>query len=123
MSPEGPALRSPVDTPPASAPATHSVAAGLFRACRPRQWLKNALVFAAPAAAGVLTTGAGLGGSLVAFAAFCLAASGTYLFNDAADAEADRRHPRKRLRPIASGVVSVRFARVTGTVLIAAGLL
>jgi decaprenyl-phosphate phosphoribosyltransferase len=124
MSTEGPALRSPVDdVPPASGPATHSVAAALFRACRPRQWLKNALVFAAPAAAGVLTTGEGLRGSLIAFAAFCMTASGTYMFNDAADADADRRHPRKRLRPIASGAVSVRLARVTGTVLIVLGLL
>ncbi|WP_169952280.1 decaprenyl-phosphate phosphoribosyltransferase [Microbispora sp. H11081] len=98
-------------------------AAGLVRACRPRQWLKNALVLAAPAAAGVLTTGAGLRGSLVAFAAFCLAASGSYLLNDAADVAADRRHPRKRLRPVAAGTVSVRLARTVGAALLAAGLL
>lgn len=97
--------------------------AGLLRACRPRQWLKNALVFAAPAAAGVLTTGAGLRGAFIAFAAFCLAASGTYLFNDAADVAADRRHPRKRLRPIAAGIVPVRLARIVGSVLLGLGLL
>ncbi|WP_372500252.1 decaprenyl-phosphate phosphoribosyltransferase [Sphaerisporangium perillae] len=93
---------------------------GFVRACRPRQWLKNVLVFAAPAAAGVLTTPAGLRDTLVAFAAFCLAASGTYLLNDAADAEADRRHPRKRLRPIAAGIVPVGLARVAGVLFIAA---
>lgn len=71
----------------------------------------------------MLTTGAGLRGSLVAFAAFCLAAAGSYLFNDAADVAADRRHPRKRLRPIAAGIVSVRLARTAGAVLLAAGLL
>ncbi|WP_433501499.1 decaprenyl-phosphate phosphoribosyltransferase [Sphaerimonospora sp. CA-214678] len=103
--------------------AMRSQAAGLLRACRPRQWLKNALVFAAPAAAGVLTTGAGLRGALIAFAAFCLAASGTYLFNDAADVAADRRHPRKRLRPIAAGIVPVRLAQVVGSVLLGLGLL
>ncbi|MBX6385223.1 MAG: decaprenyl-phosphate phosphoribosyltransferase [Microbispora sp.] len=96
---------------------------GLVRACRPRQWLKNALVLAAPAAAGVLTTWPGLRGSLIAFAAFCLAAGGSYLFNDAADVAADRLHPRKRTRPIAAGIVSVRLARTAGTVLLAAGLL
>ncbi|MFC7386900.1 decaprenyl-phosphate phosphoribosyltransferase [Sphaerisporangium rhizosphaerae] len=93
---------------------------GFARACRPRQWLKNVLVFAAPAAAGVLTTPAGLRDTLIAFVAFCLAASGTYLLNDAADAEADRRHPRKRLRPIAAGIVPVGLARVAGVLFIAA---
>nr|WP_204012655.1 decaprenyl-phosphate phosphoribosyltransferase [Sphaerimonospora thailandensis] len=106
---------------PGTAPRSQAV--GLLRACRPRQWLKNALVFAAPAAAGVLTTGAGLRGSLIAFVAFCLAASGTYLFNDAADAAADRRHPRKRLRPIAAGIVPIRVARLAGSVLPALGLI
>ncbi|MEV7965164.1 decaprenyl-phosphate phosphoribosyltransferase [Sphaerisporangium sp. NPDC088356] len=93
---------------------------GFARACRPRQWLKNVLVFAAPAAAGVLTTPSGLLDALVAFVAFCLAASGAYLLNDAADAEADRRHPRKRLRPIAAGIVPVRAARVAGALFIVA---
>ncbi|ETK33617.1 decaprenyl-phosphate phosphoribosyltransferase [Microbispora corallina] len=122
MSRETAALRPPAAAPPAGPSTRRAIAAGLVRACRPRQWLKNALVFAAPAAAGVLTTGAGLRGALVAFAAFCLAASGTYLFNDSADVEADRRHPRKRLRPIAAGIVSVRLARAAGAVLLAAGL-
>ncbi|WP_203981977.1 decaprenyl-phosphate phosphoribosyltransferase [Sphaerisporangium rufum] len=93
---------------------------GFARACRPRQWLKNLLVFAAPAAAGVLTTPGGLLRTLVAFAAFCLAASGTYLLNDARDVEGDRRHPRKRLRPIAAGLVPVAAARVAGLTFIAA---
>nr|WP_283139832.1 decaprenyl-phosphate phosphoribosyltransferase [Rhizohabitans arisaemae] len=91
---------------------------GVLRACRPRQWLKNVLVFAAPAAAGVLTTPAGIGLSLIAFVSFCFAASGTYLLNDAADVEADRLHPRKRFRPIAAGVVPVRLARVLGVAFI-----
>ncbi|GAA3507724.1 decaprenyl-phosphate phosphoribosyltransferase [Streptosporangium album] len=92
--------------------------AALVRACRPRQWLKNALVFAAPAAAGVLGTAQGLLDALIAFAAFCVAASGTYLLNDAADVEADRRHPRKRHRPIAAGLVPVRLAWVAGALLV-----
>ncbi|MEZ0075041.1 decaprenyl-phosphate phosphoribosyltransferase [Planotetraspora sp. GP83] len=123
MTPERTSVRPPVDTSPVGAMTWRSTAAGLLRACRPRQWLKNVLVLAAPAAAGVLMTGPGLRGSLVALVAFCLAASGTYLFNDAADVTVDRRHPRKRLRPVAAGIVSVRLARITGAILLAAGLL
>ncbi|GLW05281.1 decaprenyl-phosphate phosphoribosyltransferase [Microtetraspora sp. NBRC 13810] len=93
-------------------------ARAFVRALRPRQWVKNTLVLAAPVAAGVLDTLSGVLAVLVAFAAFCLAASGTYLLNDAADAEADRLHPRKRFRPVASGAVSVRLARVAGTALL-----
>ncbi|GII01023.1 decaprenyl-phosphate phosphoribosyltransferase [Planobispora takensis] len=106
--------------PPADQPAAvrRFSPRALVRACRPRQWLKNALVFAAPAAAGVLGTAQGVTGSLIAFAAFCLAASGAYLLNDAADVEADRRHPRKRFRPVAAGLVPVVLARVVGTLLI-----
>ena len=56
------------------------------------------------------------GTTLLAFVAFCLAASGIYLWNDALDVEADRLHPTKRFRPVAAGVVSVRTAEVAGTV-------
>ena len=86
---------------------------------RPRQWLKNLLVFGAPAAAGQLTHRLPLLDGLAAFAVFCLAASGTYCLNDVVDREADRRHPVKRDRPIASGVVSVRLAVGVGGGLLA----
>jgi decaprenyl-phosphate phosphoribosyltransferase len=56
--------------------------AGLLRTGRPKQWLKNVLVFAAPGAAGVLDDGPSLGRAALAFVAFCLAASGTYFWND-----------------------------------------
>jgi len=79
---------------------------------RPKQWIKNVLVFAAPAAAGVLDEGDAIAKTLIAFVAFCLAASATYLLNDAADAEADRLHPTKRSRPIAAGNLSPGLARV-----------
>jgi decaprenyl-phosphate phosphoribosyltransferase len=82
--------------------------------------VKNVLVLAAPFASGELATLHGARGSLLAFGAFCLAASGAYLINDAADAEADRRHPRKRHRPVAAGAVSVRLARALGVLLIGA---
>ncbi|HXY93286.1 MAG TPA: decaprenyl-phosphate phosphoribosyltransferase [Acidimicrobiia bacterium] len=90
----------------------------LVKTARPKQWTKNVLVFAAPAAAGVLNEADAIFKTLVAFVAFCLAASATYLLNDAADAEADRLHPTKRHRPIAAGHLDVKVARATAVVLI-----
>ncbi len=97
------------------------VARGLVRAMRPKQWPKNVLVAAAPGAAGVLTVPAVLADVALAFLAFCLVASGTYLLNDAADVEADRRHPVKRFRPIAAGLVPARLAVGFGVALMLAG--
>jgi decaprenyl-phosphate phosphoribosyltransferase len=101
---------------------TTSLAHGLLRTARPRQWAKNVLVFAAPGAAGVLDQWPDLWRTIVAFVAFCLAASGIYFWNDALDVEADRLHPTKRFRPVAAGVVPVGLAKGVGTVLILAGL-
>lgn len=81
---------------------------------RPKQWLKNVLVFAAPGAAGVLDEGNNLALTLLAFVSFCFAASGIYIWNDLLDVDADRRHPTKRSRPIASGALSVGVARAAG---------
>jgi len=100
---------------------TESVTGGLLRTARPRQWAKNLLVFAAPAAAGVIDQAKPLADASIAFAAFCLAASGTYLLNDVADRESDARHPTKRLRPIAAGVVPPGLATVVGVLAIVAG--
>ncbi|GAA3036180.1 decaprenyl-phosphate phosphoribosyltransferase [Gordonia defluvii] len=101
-----------------------NLAAGLVKAIRPRQWVKNVLVLAAPLAAGQLRfdnaevwRNAG-----VAFVAFCLAASAIYLINDALDVEADRNHPTKRYRPIAAGVVPIGLAYVLAVVLAAASV-
>jgi len=96
--------------------------AGVVRTARPKQWAKNVLVFAAPAAAGVLTEPAVLVRTGIAFIAFCLAASGTYFLNDAMDATADRVHPTKRNRPIAAGVISRPAAYVIAVALMLAGL-
>ncbi|HZA11013.1 decaprenyl-phosphate phosphoribosyltransferase [Mycobacterium sp.] len=94
---------APVTGPP------ENLVVGIVKAVRPRQWVKNLLVLAAPLAS--------LGGPVrydyadvlirvvAAFAVFCLAASAVYLVNDARDVEADRQHPTKRFRPIAAGVV------------------
>ena len=88
----------------------------LLRAARPKQWLKNILVFAAPGAAGVLDQGHELALTVLTFVAFCFAASGTYIWNDLLDVEADRRHPKKSKRPIAAGDLSVGAAKVAGVV-------
>ncbi len=96
---------------PGPAPARRSgLAWGLVRTMRAKQWTKNVLVFAAPGAAGVLTHGSPLLHSLAAFALFCAVSSGTYFLNDAMDVAADRRHPRKRYRPVAAGIISVPVA-------------
>src|SRR3954451_8702982 len=87
---------------------------------RPKQWIKNLLVFAAPGAAGVLREARSFLLALGAFGVFCLAASGTYLLNDAIDFEADRLHHRKRLRPIAAGIVPVGVAKACAAVLLVA---
>ncbi len=100
--------KAPVTGPPSN------LFAGIVKAIRPRQWVKNLLVFAAPLAS--------LGGEAsydyldvlykvsIAFAVFCMAASSIYLINDARDVEADREHPTKRHRPIAAGVLPVGMA-------------
>ena len=96
--------------------------AALVKQARPKQWLKNLLVFAAPGAAGVLNDWSSLWRSVVIFVAFCLASSGTYFWNDLLDAESDRNHPTKQHRPIASGAIPVGIGRLVGTVLLVAGV-
>ncbi len=98
------------------------VARGVLRTMRPRQWVKNVLVLAAPFAAGNLLQ-PGIAFQLaVAFVAFSLAASGVYLVNDAKDVEADRAHPTKRHRPIAAGIVPPGLAVGVAVVLLAAAV-
>jgi decaprenyl-phosphate phosphoribosyltransferase len=101
-----------------SATTSDSVAAGVLRTMRPRQWLKNVLVLAAPVAAGVIGQVDALLSTVLAFVLFCLAASGVYLINDVHDVAEDRRHPRKRFRPVAAGVVPIPIAVAAGIVLL-----
>jgi 4-hydroxybenzoate polyprenyltransferase len=89
----------------AIAPVTKPWAA-LFAAMRPRQWAKNILVFLPILAGQGWSDGAGLLNAWLAFFALCAGASALYLVNDAFDIPADRRHPRKRERPFASGELS-----------------
>lgn len=105
-----------------SAGSAGGLALAMVRAVRPRQWVKNVLVLAAPAAAGALAKPAVAVDAALAMAAFCLVASATYLMNDLADRDGDRRHPVKATRPIAAGLVSTALAATTGLVLLVAGL-
>jgi decaprenyl-phosphate phosphoribosyltransferase len=93
---------------------------GMVKAVRPRQWVKNLLVLAAPVLSGQAGDGPVLAGAAIAFVAFSLAASGIYLVNDVRDVEEDRRHPKKQHRPIAAGVVSPFAAVATAIVLLTA---
>jgi decaprenyl-phosphate phosphoribosyltransferase len=90
---------------------------GLLRSARPRQWIKNLLVLAAPAAAGVLAAPGVALDLAVCFALFTAASAAIYLVNDAKDVAIDRAHPTKRLRPIAAGQVPVPVAYGAGLTL------
>ena len=83
--------------------------------------MKNALVFAAPGALGVLNEWEPLWKTMVVFLAFCLTASGTYYWNDIKDVEQDKLHPKKKFRPIASGAIPLSLAKVVGTLLLVGG--
>ena len=99
-----------------------SLLVALIVAMRPRQWLKNVLVFAAPLAAGAFLEPDVLIPTLWAFVAFCLISSSTYLINDARDVTADRDHPTKRFRPIAAGQLPLGVAWSAAVVLALASL-
>jgi len=85
---------------------------------RPVQWLKNGFVLAPIVFSGMIRDPEAWGRSLLAVAAFCAASSATYLVNDILDREADRQHPDKCTRPIASGEVGVGSAVAMAIVLI-----
>ena len=82
----------------------------ILRLIRPKQWIKNFFVFLPLFFGGNLLDIPSLIAAIITFIAFCCAASSIYCFNDLVDVEADRRHPVKCKRPIASGLISVRQA-------------
>ncbi len=103
-------------------------AKSFWREMRPRQWSKNLLVFAGLVFDGKLLQGTLLLEVVVGFVLLCMVTSSVYLLNDLADLESDRKHPVKRLRPLASGELSpdqtramalvLAFAAVAGSVLL-----
>jgi 4-hydroxybenzoate polyprenyltransferase len=84
----------------------------LIKTMRPKQWVKNGLLFVAIAFDGQLFHWPALARTLAAFALFCLLSSLVYIINDLTDLEADRNHPKKRLRPLPSGQLSTQTARL-----------
>ncbi len=96
-----------------------AVILALLRSMRPPQWAKNLFVLAPLVFARLLGDQRAIVRVLLAFAAFCLVSSAVYLVNDIRDREEDRRHPLKRLRPLAAGTLSVPAALAAVVVLFA----
>jgi len=90
-----------------------------LEALRPKQWIKNGLVLVGVVFAGLLASPAAVERALLGFLGFSLLSGAVYLFNDLRDAAADRLHPRKRLRPIASGRLSVTAAWIELVIVLA----
>jgi 4-hydroxybenzoate polyprenyltransferase len=95
----------------------------LITSLRPEQWTKNLFIFAGVLFGGLLFDAVAMARAAAAFAVFCALSGVVYIFNDLADRAGDRRHPLKRLRPIASGQLSPVAAAVTAGILGVAALL
>lgn len=104
---------------PAGSVADLAMAAWLLM--RPRQWVKNAFVFAPLFFTPTAMSVDALQLVFLCFVCFCCVSSGVYCLNDVRDRDSDKNHPKKRLRPVASGRISVTAAVVLSGVLIASG--
>ena len=115
-----------IDTTPATASAQDRQARGathpLLASLRLHQWSKNLFVLAPLVFGRKLGEAAAIEAALWAFVCFCLMSSALYLFNDILDLQADRAHPVKKLRPIASGKLSLRAAWLSSIGLLAISL-
>ncbi len=111
----------PGEPDPAPMLARPSTGRALIRLARPKQWVKNLLVFAAPGAAGILSSPSVAARAGLAFVAFSAVASSTYVVNDVLDLAADRAHPTKRQRPLAARTVSVSVALVFAAAMLVVG--
>lgn len=94
----------------------------IVRSMRPRQWTKNAVLLLPLAFSGELRQPTKVLYSLGALGIFCLLSGAVYLFNDARDAQVDRLHEKKRLRPVASGELTPRAALIASVLLAACSL-
>ncbi|WP_038038846.1 decaprenyl-phosphate phosphoribosyltransferase [Thermorudis peleae] len=113
-----PTAQQSVTTVPQAVP---SLWIDLLRSLRPRQWVKNAVVFAPLVFGAQLTHFSACLRAVLAAGAFCAVGSAVYLYNDWHDAEADRAHPLKRFRPIAAGRLRGRVVWSTFVVLLLLG--
>lgn len=94
----------------------------LFKAVRPRQWIKNFALFAPILLTGELFNQSLFFITIKAFVIFCMVSSANYLFNDVLDAPKDRKHPFKKMRPIASGKISISTALFCSFILLCVGI-
>jgi 4-hydroxybenzoate polyprenyltransferase len=95
-----------------------TIGLALLEAMRPKQWVKNVLLLIGLVFALKLADPLAVSRAAAAFVVFCALASAGYLFNDLADVEQDRQHPRKRLRPLASGRIGRAHTVRLGSVLL-----
>lgn len=119
---ERPSFEDSVPPPAGTEEGALWVIGGVIRTLRPHQWIKNVFVLAPVVFAkeifdlNLMIRAAG------AFGVFCVLAGAVYTMNDIADVEADRQHPVKRWRPIASGRVPVSLAKVLAVFMVALGM-
>jgi decaprenyl-phosphate phosphoribosyltransferase len=107
---------------PASTGGAADVLTAAFALMRPRQWVKNAFVFAPLFFTPPAMTERAAVATLLIFVAFCCVSSAVYCINDLRDRESDRLHPKKRLRPLASGRISPVTAVVMAVALLVVGM-
>jgi decaprenyl-phosphate phosphoribosyltransferase len=107
------------DRPASDGPSLGRLISGVIRTVRPHQWVKNLFVVAPVVFAKHLTHPSIIKGAIGAFGIFCIVSGAIYTLNDILDVEADRVHPVKRRRPIASGDVPVGVAKALLVVLLA----
>jgi 4-hydroxybenzoate polyprenyltransferase len=89
---------------------------------RPKEWIKNVFVFAGLLFSGAFDDPHAVSEALITFVAFCLISSAGYFLNDLIDVELDRKHPKKRFRPLAAGELSERAAMVIAPVIAGIGI-
>ena len=111
-----------VETAVVEASGSTGLAGSYLRLARPKQWTKNGFVLAGVVFSERALSAPSVVSALLAFVAFCALSSAVYAGNDVLDVEEDRKHPLKRRRPVASGIISPRSASVFAVVLAAAGL-
>ena len=112
----------PVTEPTQPLPPRRSALAAAIKTARPHEWIKNLLVFAGLLFGGKFNEPTAVLQATVAFVAFCAISSAGYFVNDLNDVELDRRHPKKRFRPIAAGELKPATALALAVVLGLCGL-
>lgn len=117
-----PATEKGVTASPADKPSLGETAQLLMREMRPKQWVKNFIIYAPLLFSGKFTHADSLTAATLCTVAFCLVSSGIYVLNDVVDIEADRAHPTKCKRPLASGRLDVKPAAFSGMLLLLGGL-